>query len=358
MDFSRSDISEIGHSTVPSHMRAAVIHKLGAASDIHVETIPTPPPGPDELLVKVDFCAVDPVDTFVRSGAYPTKMEFPFVIGRDIIGQVVAVGQNTHIRVGQWVWCNSLGHHGRQGGAAQYAVVAENRAYPIAEMDSARRAEFIAAVHPAATAYLAIAVHGQVQAGDAVVIEGGGGNVGACAIVIAASLGARVITTASSRDVERCRALGAEVAIDYRSADLYKQLATAADVDTGVDHARGVACHLDTSGRNRLDRTVGLMRMGGRIVIISGLGSASTAKLPVGQLYSRDCRIVGFAISNADSSVLADAARAITNLADKGELPSLRVQARPLSAAARTHEEIEAGKLRGRRVVLAVGEME
>lgn len=352
MDFSRFGISEIGQFTIPDCMRAAVIHKLGAASDIHIETIFTPLPGPDEVLVKVDFCAVNPVDTFVRSGAYPTAMEFPFVIGRDIIGQVVAAGQNTHIRVGQWVWCNSLGHHGRQGGAAEYAVVPDNRAYPIAEMDTSRRAEFIATVHPAATAYLAIAVHGQVTAGDTVVIEGGGGNVGSCAIAIAAARGARVIATASAKDVDRCRALGAEVAIDYHAPDLYEQLAAAADVDTGVDHARGVDCHLDTSGRNRLDQTVGLMRMGGRIVIISGLGSASTASLPVGQLYSRDCRIVGFAISNADTSVLADAATAITNLADKGELPPLRVTTRPLAEAARTHEELEAGKLRGRRVVL------
>src|SRR5699024_10647513 len=69
-------------------MRAAVIDDVGPASNIYPGRLPHPEPGPDDVPVAVQAVAVNHVDTFVRSGAYPTAMDFPFVVGRDLVGTV------------------------------------------------------------------------------------------------------------------------------------------------------------------------------------------------------------------------------------------------------------------------------
>ena len=73
-------------------MRAASITELGPADAIRVGELPTPVPGPTDVLVRVELVVVDPVDTLVRSGAYRTPTPFPFVIGRDLVGTVAEAG--------------------------------------------------------------------------------------------------------------------------------------------------------------------------------------------------------------------------------------------------------------------------
>lgn len=107
----------------PEVMRAAYVDATGPAETITIGSLPVPRPGSTDVLVAVRASTVNPVDTFVRSGAYRTPVTFPFVIGRDLVGSVVEAGPGASGFVpGQPVWCNSLGHGGRQGAAAGYAV--------------------------------------------------------------------------------------------------------------------------------------------------------------------------------------------------------------------------------------------
>ncbi|MYR57748.1 NADPH:quinone reductase, partial [Streptomyces sp. SID625] len=76
--------------TLPDTMHAAHVPGPGPAGSIRWDTLPVPVPGPTDVLVRVRSVAADPVDTFVRSGAYPTPMPTPFVIGRDLAGEVAA----------------------------------------------------------------------------------------------------------------------------------------------------------------------------------------------------------------------------------------------------------------------------
>ncbi len=123
-------------------MRAAYITELGPADAIRVGELPVPAIGPTDVLVRVEVVAVDPVDTMVRSGAYPTPTPFPFVVGRDLVGTVaVAPPGAAGFAPGDRVWCNSLGHGGRQGSFAGYAPVPAERLYhlpaavdPVAEV--------------------------------------------------------------------------------------------------------------------------------------------------------------------------------------------------------------------------------
>lgn len=212
-------------------MRAAYVERLGPVEEIVVGELGVPVPGPTDVLVAAELVAANPVDTLVRSGRYPTSVPFPFVVGRDVVGTVVAAGPGTPFDVGERVWSNSLGHDGRQGSFSEYAVVPAERCYRLPGGVDAGLAAAVA--HPAATAYLAWFVHGDLRPGRWVYVGGGGGNVGSAAIAMARRAGARVLASAQPRDHDRCRKAGANVIFDYRDPDLAGHLRSAAP--GGVD---------------------------------------------------------------------------------------------------------------------------
>ncbi|CAM5560241.1 Oxidoreductase OS=Streptomyces fumanus OX=67302 GN=GCM10018772_37130 PE=4 SV=1 [Streptomyces fumanus] len=321
-------------------MFAAYIEQFGPPEVIRYGELPTPRPGSADVLVEVEVSAVNHVDTFVRSGAWRTDVPLPFVIGRDLVGTVAATGPAvTGFSVGDRVWCNSLGYAGRQGAAAERALVTADRLYRLPAGVAA--ADAVAVAHPATTAYLALFTHGRLRVGETVVVVGAGGNVGSALVLMAARAGARVVAVAGADSSERVRALGAEVFVDYRDAGATDLIRRAAP--SGVD------MYVDTSARNDLATTVDLLARRGRIVLLSGLTTAPV--LPVGRLYVKDCSIVGFAISQASAGELAEAAGFVSRLLADGSLRPPAVHALPLSAAAEAHRLVEEGKARGKIVL-------
>ncbi|MEU9558238.1 NADPH:quinone reductase [Streptomyces fumanus] len=322
-------------------MKAAFIERFGPAESIRFASLPDPEPGPTEVLVDIGATTVNPVDTFIRSGAWRTPVTFPFVVGRDLVGTVAAVGAGTAgFSVGDRVWCNSLGHGGRQGAAAERAAVPADRLYHLPDGVSPEQA--VAVMHPAATAYLALFTHGALRPGESVLVVGAGGNVGSAAVTLAAEAGARVLATARAEDEEHCRALGAEGFADYRAPDLADRLRAAAP--------HGVDLVVDAAGRNDLEGAVDLLALRGRVVVLAGLDSRPL--LPVGPLYLKDGTVTGFVISRATVAELAEAARALNRLLARGRLRAREVEERPLSTMAEAHARLERGELHGRRLVL------
>ncbi|MGF1430846.1 NADPH:quinone reductase [Kitasatospora sp. LaBMicrA B282] len=325
-------------------MRAAFIEALGPPENIVHGELPAPVPGPTDVLVGVLATTVNPVDTLLRSGAFRTPVPFPLVVGRDLVGTVLAAGPGAPgFVVGDLVWSNSLGHEGRQGAAAEQAVVAADRLYRLpAGVDPV---EAVTMVHPAATAHLALVTHGRLRAGRTVLVIGGAGNVGSALLVLAAEAGARVVTTAAAGDLEYCRSLGAEVALDYRDPAL------AAELDRACPG--GVDLYLDTSGQNDLTGAVELLAPRGRIVLLAV--KQPEPVLPARRLYLKDGSIVGFVISHAGTAELAEAAVTVNRLLAAGRLRPRALERLPLSAAAETHRRLERGELHGRRVALLPG---
>ncbi|WP_078606520.1 NADPH:quinone reductase [Streptomyces violaceorubidus] len=329
------------NGSVPDTMRAAYIDPVGPADAIRHGELPVPSVGPTDVLVRVTAVAANPVDTFVRSGAYATSLPSPFVVGRDLVGEVAVAGPGAAgFPVGRRVWCNSLGHAGRQGSFAQYATVAAERLYaapPGIDAD-----HLVAAGHPAASAWLALFRHGRLRAGETVYVGGGAGNVGGAAVALASWAGARVIATARAEDAEAVRGLGATEVLDHRAPDLGARMRRAAP--------DGYDVHLDTSGHGVLADAVDSLARGGRLVAMVGLGGGPAA-LPVSRLYTRDASIVGFAISNATTADLAEAARAVVGvLTDTPWRPRIADRL-PLSKTAEAHRRLEAGVVRGRLVL-------
>ncbi|MFJ9821385.1 zinc-binding dehydrogenase [Streptomyces sp. NPDC101151] len=320
-------------------MEAAYITGPGPAEAIRYGRLPVPAVSPTDALVKVQALAANPVDAFVRSGAFPTAMPAPFVIGRDLLGEVVVGGSGAGFAPGARVWCNSLGHHGRQGSFAQYSVVATDRLYH-APSDIEPLA-LVAAAHPAASAWLALFRHGRLRYGERICVSGAGGNVGSAVVAFAAAAGAKVVATARPEDHARLRTLGAAEVFDYRAHDLHQHLHDAA--------LGGYDLYLDTSGRDDTAAAIDLLTHGGRLVIMAGLNRAP--QLPLGRLYTRDASLIGFAITNATTADLADAAAGVVGLLRTTEWRPRIIQRLPLSQAAHAHSLLESGSFRGRIVL-------
>ncbi|HUA43357.1 MAG TPA: NADPH:quinone reductase [Streptosporangiaceae bacterium] len=320
---------------------AAYITALGPADSIEVGYLPAAAPGPTDVLVRTEAMAVNNVDTLVRSGAYSTPTPFPFIIGRDLVGTVVSAGPGAAgFSEGDRVWCNSLGHGGRQGSFAQHVVVAAERLYHLpADVDLIRA---VAVLHPAGTAILGLFREAQLRPGDTIVVGGGAGAVGSAVVQLAAAGGAHVIATAAGGDAEWCRTCGAWQVIDYRDQDLLAKLRDAAP--------GGADVYWDTSGHLDLAAIAPLLAVGAKVIITAAREPA--VSLPARGYYVHDASVRCFAISNASASDLAAAARIVNSrLADNTLQP--RIAARmSLSAAAEAHRRVETEHVRGRLVVL------
>lgn len=324
-------------------MRAAYITRLGGPEVIEVGDLPDPMAGPGDVLVRVGHAPVNHVDTFVRSGGYDTPTPFPFVIGRDLVGMVVEVGPGVvGFEPGQPVWCNSMGHGGRQGSSSELVAVPAERLYPLpAEADPLA---LVALVHPAATAYLGLFRDARLRLGETLVVMGAGGAVGSAVVQLGARAGARVIALTSQRSVDWARACGAEVVLDHGDPDLSEAVAAAAP--------DGVDVWWDNSARGELGMPLRRLALGGRLVVVAGM--TARAAFTLGELYLKDASLLGFVISNASVADLAEAARAINAAVAAGGLKVRPPQVLALEEAAAAHARMESGEAGAGRLVLRV----
>lgn len=329
-------VSPRGAVGLPRVMRAAYVEGLGPPETIRVGDLPVPDAGPTDVVVAVELVAANPVDALVRSGAYPTRTPFPFVLGRDLVGRVAAAGAGSGFTLGEAVWCNSLGHDGRQGSFAGYALVPAERCYRLpAGVDPAVA---VAAVHPAATAVLGLLTHARLRPGETVYVGGAAGNVGSAAVAVARRSGARVLAGARPADHPRCLDGGAELAVDYRDRRLGERLRGAAPA--------GVDVFWETSGHHDFDLVAATVAPGGRVLLTAGGGVR--APLPVGALYPRDVALHGFVLSRASVAGLAGASRLVNAMLPAGELRPRISDVLPLAATPDVHARLDAGTVSGR----------
>lgn len=264
-------------------MNAAFITRTGGPDEIRVGPLPDPVPGPREALVRVRASAVNPIDTYVRSGMVAMPLPMPFVVGCDLAGEVVAVGAEVDaLRPGMRVWGSNQGLLGRQGVCAELAAVDERWLYPtpdgVADRDAA------AAALVSITAALGLVDHLALAPGATLFVNGGSGGVGSAVVQITKLLGGRVIATAGGPEkCRRVRELGADVVLDHRQADL-------------VDRAReaapdGVDAYWETRRDPDFDQAVALLGEGGRMVVMAG--REARPAFPVGPFYVKGLSLHG-----------------------------------------------------------------
>lgn len=328
-------------------MKAAFIEKPGPPENIIFGDLPEPAIDARQALVKVAAVAVDPIDTYIRGGSFPMNLKFPFIIGRDMVGSVEAVGDNVkRFSPGARVWCNNQGYRGRQGTFAEYLAIDEELLYSLP--DAADEKASVAVVHSATTAAIGLEREAHLRAGESVFVNGGAGNVGSAVLQLAVNLGARVIVTAGSdEDLGYCRSLGAERAMNYKTEDISKGISEFAP--------KGIDVYWDTTTKPDFERAVPLLAQRGRIILMAGLNAHPS--FPVGAFYTKDCSMRGFAITNATVDELKNCAAAINEWLGVRKLTARIDRVMPLAEAAQAHRLIEDSqrgliKLRGKLVLI------
>lgn len=311
-------------------MRAAFFDGPGPAEAVEVGELPVPVPGPTDVLVAAEVAVINPVDTLIRSGRWPTLMPSPFVTGRDLVGTVTAAGAGSGFSPGDRVWSNSLGHAGRQGTCAEYAVVPGDRLYPLP--DGAVPTEAAAALHSAATAFIGLHHRASARAGQTILVGGAAGGIGSALVQFASEAGLRVIATARSDDHARCLQHGASAVFDFGEANLADRVLAVAP--------GGADIHWDTSGRMPLNAAEPMVASGGKIIITAG-AELQPPKTSLWPIYTRDISVIGFVISLATATELADAAKAINRHLASGGFTTKAASSMPLGKTAEAHALVE-----------------
>lgn len=322
-------------------MKAAFIESVGPAEVIRYGDLPQPTVRPGTVLVQVTAMTVDPVDTYIRSGAYPLPLPFPFVVGRDMTGLVCAVGEGVSgFRPGQAVWANNQGYAGRQGTFSEFVLIDEALLYPLPEGVDPQAA--VAVLHSGLTAVTGLA-KASVSAGETLFINGGSGNVGTAVLQLARACGVRVAVTAgSSEKAAWCRENGADRVIDYHQESLPEALREFAP--------GGVDVYWEATKALDLEAVMGVLAPGGRILVMAGLDRR--CPFPVGPFYTHNLSLFGFTITSLATHELALAARRLNGWLARGSLRA-RIHSRlPLAETADAHRLVESGDLFGKVLVL------
>lgn len=271
-------------------MQAAYITQPGPAESITIGELPKPELAPGQVLVRVHAAAVNPIDTYIRSGSVAMDLPSPYIVGCDLAGVVEEVGdlpERIHphaptFKPGDRVWGSNQGVVGRQGTCAEYAAVNEEWLYPTPDNVTDQMAAAGALV--GITAYLGLVGKAALLPGETVLVNGGSGGVGSAVIQLAKAIGATVIATAGSqKKLNYCRSLGADLAINYNDPSLPQQVEKLAPA--------GVSVWWEASRQPNLEQIIELLEPGGRVVIMAGRDARAT--LPVGPFYSKACSLHG-----------------------------------------------------------------
>ena len=310
-----------------ANMKAVRIHDYGGPEALRYEDVPRPSPKDDELLVRVHAIGVNPVDWKVRSG-FARKMlqvTMPVTLGGEISGVVEQAGPGASgFKAGDAVF----GMLGLLGAYAQYVAV---RPALLAPKPSSLDHITAASVPLAAlTAWQGLDAAG-LAAGQRVLVHAAAGGVGGFAVQLARARGAHVIGTASAKNGEYVRGLGAQQVIDYNS-EAFERAVT--DVDVVIDLVGGTTA----------ERSVGVLKQGGALVQITP-GTPAVTQLAA----ERKVRLLPMRVSPNGAQL-----REIAALIDSGRLRSSVAAVFPLAEAGKAHEQSATGHTRGKLVLNAL----
>jgi putative PIG3 family NAD(P)H quinone oxidoreductase len=249
-------------------MHAIVIENPGEPDVLRWTEVPDPIAGPGEVLLDIVAAGINRADISQRQGSYPPPPGAPEYPGLEASGRIAALGEGvTGWRVGDEVCALLAG-----GGYAERVAVPAGQLLPIPKGVSLVEAAGLPEV--VCTVWSNVFMLAGLREGESFLVHGGASGIGTIAIQLAKARGARVLCTAGSEEkLQRCRELGADIAINYRTEDFVKE---AAPVDV----------ILDNIGADYLTRNVETLGTGGRLMII-GFQSGAVAEFNLGKLMRR-----------------------------------------------------------------------
>jgi NADPH:quinone reductase len=303
-------------TTLPDRMTTIGIRQPGGPEVLMPQSRPVPEPAAGEILVKVNAAGVNRPDVMQRMGLYPPPQGATDIPGLEISGEVVARGAEvTRWKNGDSVMALVVG-----GGYAEYCLAHESHALPVPPNLSPIEAAAIPETF--FTVWHNVFERGRLTAGETLLVHGGSSGIGTTAIQLAKAFGARVVTTAGSPEkCAACLALGADIAVNYKTEDF-----VAATKD--VTDKRGADVILDMIGGEYINRNYEAAAVDGRIVQIA-FQSSSRANVDFLRLMLKRLTHTGSTLR----------ARAV---ADKGAIArAVEAKALPLIAAGKVKPVID-----------------
>lgn len=306
-------------------MKAIRIHEFGGPEVLKYEDIPDPQPGSGEIRIKIIAAGVNPMDWKVRIG-YISSLPLPIIMGLDVAGTVDIVGkEEVSFKPGDEVFAKvGIG----KGGYAEYTVARAE--------EMARKPKSIGFVESAAIPTAGLAAWqslfdlAELEKGQSVLIHGASGGVGTFAVQFAKWKGAYVIGTASEKNAEFLKSIGADEVIDYKN-QRFEDLVGNLDVV------------LDTIGGDTFERSWGVLKPGGFLV-------TTVASIPEGEPEKRGVRAKTL-MTQSDGKELAQ----IASIIDERKIKPIVETVLPMADARKAHEMSEALHTRG-KIVLRVRE--
>ena len=327
-------------------MRAMIMEKTGGPEVLHLAEVPTPEPGPGQVLIRVACAGVNPADWKDREGmlAIYGPYRFPYIPGFDAAGVVERVGPGVESpRPGDRVFTPGNHGQGAWGSYAEFLVADADRAALIPPSMAFAAAASIPVA--ALTGWQALFDRGGLQAGQTVMIHGGSGGLGSFAVQFARWAGAAVAATCSTANVDYVRGLGAEKAIDYRRENIDEAIKAWAP--------GGLDLLVDAVGASTLPSGLDMVRPGGTYVSIPTLVDDGNIEAGFAAAEARQVRRIFSTMSDVGCG---DQLARIAALIADGHVTLPPMQMLPLEQAAQAHVMIQTGHVRG-KIVLTVAEV-
>ena len=290
-------------------MKAWRVHEFGPPEKMIFETVPRPLPAAGEVLVKVHAAGVGPWDASIRAGKSALPQPLPLTLGSDLAGEVATLGSGvSDIAVGDQVF--GVTNTQFLGAYAEYALA--SAAMLAKKPSSLSYIEAASVPVVAVTAWQGLFDYARLEAGQMVVIHGAAGNVGAFAVQLARRARLRSVVTASTKDIDYVRGLGADKVVDYHTQRF-------------EDQVRDADAVLDLVGGETQTRSFQILRRGGKLI--------STVSKPDQDRAKQHGVTAAFFLVD----VTTDRLRKIAALIDRGELKTRIGAILPLADAREAH---------------------
>jgi NADPH2:quinone reductase len=307
-------------------MKAIRVKEFGAPSVLRLEDVADPQAEPGQVVVRVRAIGVNPVEVYIRTGAYAFKPSLPYTPGTDAAGLVESVGEGVEgLAVGDRVYVA-----GTLGGAyAELVVCDQSQVHRLPDAVSFQQG---AAVNvPYATAYRALFLRAQARPGEVVLVHGASGGVGVAATQLARAAGLTVVGTGGTEEGRKLvREQGAHHVLDHHAPDYLDQLRS-------LTKGRGVDLILEMLANVNLGKDLDVLALKGRVVVI---GSRGPVEINPRAMMGRDASIMGLTLMNATPQELSAIHAALVAGLENGTLRPVVGREMPLADAAGAHEAV------------------
>ena len=319
-------------------MKAIRVNQFGGPDVLLLEDVEDLKPGPGQVVVHVNAAGVNPVDTYIRAGVYPTLPPLPYTPGLDGAGIVEAIGEGVRtIKVGDRVYiAGSI-----SGTYAELALCNESNVHPLPNNVSFSQGAGVNV--PCATAYRGLFHRAQAKPGERVLVHGATGGVGIAAVQLSRAAGLTIYGTGGTKEgLELATREGAHYVANHTEDGYLDRL-------KGQTDGQGFDVIIELMASVNLGKDLPALAKRGRVVVI---GSRGPVEINPRDAMGKDAAILGMTLFNVNEADHASIHSALVAALENGTLRPIIDEEIPLKEASRAHNEVVASGSHGKIVLI------